>query len=111
MVSFLRELLVLPGVDRTEERPEAAPMTGKIERHTDGHHTTLRLIGHLQAGHLEALKAHMEGNGPRTVLDLDQVTLVDVEVVRFLGTCEQEGTARLHGPPYIREWIAREQRP
>jgi hypothetical protein len=44
------------------------------------------------------------------VLDLDQVTLVDVEVVRFLGTCEKEGTELLHCPPYIREWISREQR-
>ena len=86
-------------------------MTGKIERQVDEHHTTLRLIGHLHAAHLEALQAQLEGNGPRTVLDLDQVTLVDVEVVRFLGTCEKEGTALLHGPPYIREWISREQRP
>jgi anti-anti-sigma regulatory factor len=85
-------------------------MTGRIERHTDGYHTTLRLIGRLQAAHLEALQAQLEGNGPRTVLDLDQVTLVDVEVVRFLGTCEKEGTALLHGPSYIREWISREQR-
>jgi len=84
-------------------------MTCKIEWHTDGHHTTLRLIGHLQAEHLEALKAHMESNSPRTVLDLDQVTLVDVEVVRFLGTCEKEGTALLHCPLYVREWISREQ--
>ena len=78
-------------------------MTCKIERHTDGHHTTLRLIGHLQATHLEALQAQLEGNGPRTVLDLDEVTLVDVEVVRFLGTCAKAGTALLHCPPYIRE--------
>jgi len=85
-------------------------MTGKIERHPDRHHTTLRLIGHLQAAHLEALQAQLESNGPRTVLDLDEVTLVDVEVVRFLGTCEQEGTELLHCPPYIREWISREQR-
>jgi anti-anti-sigma regulatory factor len=84
-------------------------MTGKIERHTDGQHTTLRLIGHLQAAHLEALQAQRESNGPRTVLDLDQVTLVDVEVVRFLGRCEKAGTALLHCPLYIREWIAREQ--
>jgi hypothetical protein len=96
--------------DSAEARKEAAQMTGKIERHTDGHHTTLRLIGHLQAEHLEALQAQLEGNGPRTVLDLDEVTLVDVEVVRFLGTCEMKGTALLHGPPYIREWISREQR-
>ena len=83
-------------------------MIGKIERHTDGQHTTLRLIGHLHAAHLEALQAQLESSGPRTVLDLDEVTLVDVEVVRFLGTCEQEGTELLHGPPYIREWIRRE---
>ena len=68
-------------------------MTCKIERHTDGHHTTLRLIGHLHAVHLETLEAQLESHGPRTVLDLDEVTLVDVEVVRFLGTCEQAGTA------------------
>ena len=85
-------------------------MTCKIEREIGEHHTTLRLIGHLQAAHLEALRAQLESNGPRTVLDLDQVTLVDVEVVRFLGTCEKEGTALLHCPPYIREWISREQR-
>ena len=86
-------------------------MTGKIERQVDEHHTTLRLIGHLHAAHLEALQAQLESSGPRTVLDLDQVTLVDVEMVRFLSTCEQEGTELLHGPPYIREWISREQRP
>jgi anti-anti-sigma regulatory factor len=84
-------------------------MTFRIERQVDGHTTTLRLIGHLQGEHLEALKAQIEGNGPRTVLDLDQVTLVDVAVVRFLAGCEAAGIAVLHGPPYIREWIRREQ--
>jgi anti-anti-sigma regulatory factor len=84
-------------------------MTGKIERQVNGHTTTLRLIGHLHAAHLEALKTHMAGHGPRTVLDLDQVMLVDVAVVRFLAGCEAAGMAVLHGPPYIREWIRREQ--
>jgi hypothetical protein len=84
-------------------------MTFKIERHADEHHTTLRLIGHLQAEYLEELQAQIAGNGPRIVLDLDEVTLVDVEVVRFLGVCEAEGIALLHCSPYIREWIAREQ--
>jgi len=51
----------------------------------------------------------MQGNGPRVVLDLDEVRLVDVEAVRFLGVCEAEGIALLHGSPYIREWIASEQ--
>ena len=111
LVSFLQYLLSSTVTDSTEARKETAQMTCKIERHTEGHHTTLRLIGHLQAKHLEALQAQLESHGPETVLDLDQVTLVDVEVVRFLGTCEKAGTALLHCPPYIREWIAREQRP
>ena len=85
-------------------------MTCKIERHADGQQTTFRLIGYVQAEHLEALKAQLERHGPRTALDLDEVTLVDVEVVRFLGGCEAAGIAVLHCPPYIREWIAREQR-
>ena len=87
------------------------PITGKIARHTNGYRTTLWLIGHLRAACLEALQTQIEGNGPRTVLDLDEVTLVDVEAVRFLGACEAAGIAVLHGPPSIREWIAREQRP
>ena len=51
----------------------------------------------------------MESNGPRAVLDLDEVTLVNVEVVRCFGVCEAAGIAVLHCPPYIREWIRREQ--
>ena len=85
-------------------------MTCKIERHADGHHTTLRLIGYVQAEHLETLRAQLESNGPSIVLDLEEVTLVDVEVVRFLGNSEATGIAVLHGPLYIREWISREQR-
>jgi hypothetical protein len=97
--------------DSAEARQETAPITGKIARHTNGYRTTLWLIGHLRAACLEALQTQIEGNGPRTVLDLDEVTLVDVEAVRFLGACEAAGIAVLHGPPSIREWIAREQRP
>jgi hypothetical protein len=84
-------------------------MTVKIEQHSDGQRTTIRLIGHIHAEHLEALQALMQGSGPRMVLDLDEVTLVDVEVVRFLSACEAEGSTIRHGPPYIREWMLREQ--
>ena len=86
-------------------------MTCKIERHADGQQITFRLIGHFQAAYLEMVQLQLESHGPRTVLDLDEVTLVDVEVVRFLGNSEAARIAVLHGPPYIREWIAREQRP
>jgi hypothetical protein len=40
---------------------------------------------------------------------LEEVTLVDVEVVRFLGNCEAQGTKLANFSPYIREWIFREQ--
>src|SRR5712692_10085543 len=53
-------------------------MTLKIEKDSDGQQTTIRLIGHMQAEHLEELKAQMKGSGPGVVLDLEEVTLVDV---------------------------------
>ena len=85
-------------------------MTLRIEKDSDGETTTIRLIGQVQAEHLDALTEQITNNTrSRTLLDLDEVTLVDVNVVRFLGTCEKEGTELLHCPPYIREWISREQ--
>jgi hypothetical protein len=34
--------------------------------------------------------------------------VVGVEVIRFLGDCERQGTELLSCPAYIREWISRE---
>ena len=84
-------------------------MTLKIEKICDPGCTSLRLIGRIRAEDLEELKLQMEGNGAEVALDLDGVTLVDVEVVRFLGACEAEGIELLHCSRYIREWILREQ--
>jgi hypothetical protein len=83
-------------------------MTLRIEKSDYGESPFLRLIGQIQEQHLEGLKAQMQSHGPGTVLDLEEVTLVDVDVVRFLATCEAGGTLLLHCPPYIREWIRRE---
>ncbi len=79
-----------------------------IERHSDGHTTTIRLIGRMQAEHVPALQAVIQESTPRIVLDLEELTLVDAEAVRFLGSCRRGGFALLHCSPYIREWIARE---
>ena len=84
-------------------------MTLKIEKICDERCTSIRLIGRIRLDDLEELKSQMDGNRPRVVLDLAQVTLVDVDVVRFLMSCEAEGIEFLHCPPYIREWILREQ--
>jgi hypothetical protein len=51
----------------------------------------------------------LEASGPGAVLQLDEVTLVDVEVVRFLNRCELNGVRLVNCSPYIREWMRRDQ--
>jgi anti-anti-sigma regulatory factor len=84
-------------------------MTLKIETASDGRTTTLRLIGRIEAAHLAELQTQARRHRPRLVLDLVDVTLVDVAVVRFLIVCEAEGIELRHCPPYIREWMDRER--
>jgi len=84
-------------------------MTLRIEGASDEYGTTIRLIGRMQAGHLDELKAQIKQGGSRIALDLEEVRLVDVEVIRFLGTCHAAGIQLVHCPPYIREWINQEQ--
>jgi len=84
-------------------------MTIRIEKETQKLKTKIRLSGRLQSKHLDQLKTQLEGAQSRIVLDLNGVTLVDVETVRFLNACEQEGVEFLHCWPYIREWMVREK--
>ena len=85
-------------------------MTLRMERISGAGKTTLRVSGRIGLEHLVELGAQIEGWGVGTALDLEHVTLVDVEGVRFLGECEAKGIDLLHCSPYIREWIARERR-
>ena len=84
-------------------------MTLKIEKYASGNSTTIRLIGRMQAEHLEELEKQIRESGPALILDLDEVTLVDVEIVRFLGACEARGATLLSCSPYIRDWIGKER--
>ena len=52
--------------------------------------------------------AMIDGCG-RKILDLSEVTLVDLDTVRFLISCEDEGVELVQCPPYVREWILRER--
>jgi len=81
----------------------------KIERDSQSGKTTVRLIGRFQSEHIGELEKQLQAPGPRCVLDLREVTLVDVDVVRFLGVCEVEGVEIVHCPQYIREWVVRER--
>jgi anti-anti-sigma regulatory factor len=84
-------------------------MTLRIEKAADGHSTTIRLIGRMRAEYLEELKKQIRESGPAITLDLEEVTVVDVEIVRFLETCETRGATLLHCSPYIRHWISKER--
>jgi hypothetical protein len=81
----------------------------KIETTSDGQTVMLRLIGRIESTYLDELQAEVRRYRSALVLDLDQVTLVDLGVVRFLIACEVEGIELLHCPPYIREWMSRER--
>ena len=84
-------------------------MTLRIENHSDGHGTTIRLIGRMRAEHLPELEKQIRESESKIVLDLEEVNLVDVEAVRFLGRCEAQGVTLLNCSPYIRDWIGRER--
>jgi anti-anti-sigma regulatory factor len=83
----------------------------KIEMASQRGTTTVRLSGDFRAEHIEELTKQCQDNGPQSVLDLKEVTVVDVEVVRFLGACEANGAKIVHCPRYIREWMNRERKP
>ncbi|MGH7136700.1 MAG: hypothetical protein ACREHD_13240 [Pirellulales bacterium] len=84
-------------------------MTFKIEKHSDRHGTTIRLIGRMRAEHLSELEKQIRESESKIVLDLEELNLVDVEAVRFLGMCETHGVTLLNCSPYIRDWIGKER--
>lgn len=90
-------------------RPDSCTMTLRIERRYDGRRTVLRLSGRIVFDHIEELKAEMAGIEGGKALELEYVTHVDIEGVRFLSDCEREGIELLHCSQYIREWIDRER--
>ena len=84
-------------------------MTLKIEKVSAGPKTIIRLSGRLRSEHLDEFKTQIEGDQSPIALDLDGVTLVDVEVVRFLNGCKENNVELLHCSPFIQEWMLREQ--
>jgi hypothetical protein len=59
--------------------------------------------------HLAELSAQLDAVGSNALLDLGEVSLVNLEVVRFLAISESRGIQLLNCPAYIRKWIDREK--
>ena len=85
-------------------------MTLRIDATSDGQTVTLQIVGHIEENGLLELQAQVRRFRPRLVLDLDDVTLVDASVVRFLIACEGDGIELRHCPSYVREWMDAERR-
>ena len=81
----------------------------RIEKKSDGRVTRLLLSGRIQSDRIACIQSAMNDGGARPTLDLSEVTVVDIDVVRFLIHCEQEGIELVGCPPYVREWILRER--
>jgi hypothetical protein len=82
----------------------------RIERQSKGRSSAnLKLSGRLQANGLSELLAEIEKCDPPPSLDLEEVTLLDRDSVRFLIRCDSKGVQLVNCPLYVQEWIARER--
>ena len=81
----------------------------KIQKDTGGCVTKLRLSGRIQSDQIVSIRSEMDGNCTSKILDLSEVTLVDLGVVRFLIRCEDDGIDLVQCPAYVREWMLRER--
>jgi hypothetical protein len=68
-------------------------MTIRIEREPHRLKTMIRVNGRVQSNHLDELKTQLAGARSRIALNLNGVTLVDVEIVRFLNACRKEASS------------------
>jgi anti-anti-sigma regulatory factor len=82
----------------------------KITRVTEAGFTRVIVSGRIDALRLPDLIRLLEAeNASHVVLDLTEVSLVDVEAVQFLLRCEGQGIGLVGCPAYIREWMVRER--
>ena len=81
----------------------------KITRVTNGE-VVFKLSGRMEAENVSELEElfSAEASGRRIVLDLEDLTLVDQDVVSFLRRCEAGSIQLKNCPAYIREWITGE---
>ena len=81
----------------------------RIEKESDGRVTRLLVSGHIQADGIACIKSAMKDASKRKLLDLRDVTLVDITAIRFLIRCEKEGIELAQCPPFVREWMLLER--
>lgn len=61
----------------------------RIEKDHDGSKTKLRLIGRIESDLIDSMRSAISDCAAHKILDLSEVTLVDLGVVRSLIRCEE----------------------
>jgi anti-anti-sigma regulatory factor len=82
----------------------------KITRAANGE-VVFKLSGRMDAENVSELEKLLsaEASGRRVVLDLEDLTLVDRDVVSFFRRSEANSIQLKNCPAYIREWITGER--
>ena len=85
-------------------------MTYKIEQLAgEEGRIVFRVAGHIQAEHVSTIEELIAREGGLVAIDLSELILVDRDAVSYLAHCEMRGTELRHCPPFLREWLNREQ--
>jgi predicted metal-binding protein len=84
-------------------------MTLRIEKSTRQGFTVFALSGRIEQDQLEELKALLDTDYRKIILDLRELRLADRDAVKFLRDCEKEGMKLENCPWYVREWMEREK--
>ena len=69
----------------------------------------LRISGRIALDDVEILRAAIAEEPRAMAIDLEEVSVVDRAAVDLLAFSEARGVALRNCPPYIREWISREE--
>jgi hypothetical protein len=81
----------------------------RIEKDSGGCVTRLRLSGRMQSDQIASIRSEMDDGCTSKILDLGEVTLVDLGVIQFLISCQDAGVELVQCPAYVREWMLRER--
>ncbi len=78
----------------------------RITRTANGE-VVFKLSGRIETENIAELKALLsaETGGRHLLLDLNDLTLVDQDVVSFLRNSEADGIELKNCPAYVREWM------
>ncbi len=83
----------------------------RIQRHSNGG-VVFSLSGRIEVEDVVELQRLLSLEAGRDIaFDLEDVTLVDRDALKFLARCEVESIELENCPAYIREWIDMERGP